>query len=160
MGNPRRRETGLCWQEMHDGLEICTSRRTIEDADLHAFRGLAGFYEPLFMDRGHAAGEGLFDQRPIPAALTMAISEGLVILSGVLNGTGLAFLGMKMEARLPVLIGDTITVHSTVIESRASSKGPHCGVVVARNVVSNQRDETVMVYEPVRLIKGVSGEAS
>ena len=145
---------GLFWQDMREGLEMDTPRRTVEDADLHAFRGLAGFYEPLFMDSGHAAGEGLFDQRPVPAALTMALAEGLVILSGALNGTGLAFLGVSMRSERPVLVGDTITVHVTVTESRASSTRPDCGVVVTRNVVTNQRDETVMVYEPARLIRG------
>lgn len=154
MAGPRGRANGLFWQEMREGLQMDTPRRTVEDADLHTFRGLTGFYEPLFMDREHAAGEGLFDQRPVPAALTMALAEGLVILSGVLNGTGLAFLGVGMQSRRPVLVGDTISVRTTVIESRASSKRPDCGVVVTRNVVANQRDETVMVYEPARLIKG------
>jgi acyl dehydratase len=40
-----------------------------------------------------------------------------------------------------------------ITESRPSSK-PGRGVVASRNTIYNQRDEDVLVYTPVRLIRG------
>jgi len=53
----------------------------------------------------------------------------------------------------PVYVGDTISVIVEVTESRPSKSGGR-GVVTTRNTVVNQRDETVVTYTPVRMIRG------
>ena len=65
---------------------------------------------------------------------------------------GLAFLGMTMDVKGPTLVGDTLHVEAEVIEQRATSK-PGRGLVRTRNAVVNQRGETVLVYEPLRLMR-------
>jgi acyl dehydratase len=65
---------------------------------------------------------------------------------------------MELDVRAPVFVGDTIDVVVEVTESRPSSK-PGRGVVTARNTVRNQRGEVVMVFTPVRLIRGRDFEA-
>jgi acyl dehydratase len=65
---------------------------------------------------------------------------------------------MELDVRAPVFVGDTIEVVVEVTESRQSSK-PGRGVVTARNTVRNQRGEVVMVFTPVRLIRGRDFEA-
>jgi acyl dehydratase len=50
-------------------------------------------------------------------------------------------------------VGDTLEVKVEITESRASSK-PGRGVVSSRNAVCNQQGEEVLVYTPVRLIRG------
>jgi acyl dehydratase len=143
---------GLTYEEMAVGSRFKTGARTLTEADLIAFVTLCGFNEPLFWDARHAASAG-YAGRLVPGALTYAIAEGLTIQTHVLHGTGLAFMHMELDVRRPVVVGDTIEVVVEVTESRPSSK-PGRGVVAARNTVFNQRGEDVLVYTPVRLIRG------
>jgi acyl dehydratase len=143
---------GQTWEEMTVGSVFKTAARTITETDMVAFVTLCGFNEPLFWDARHAATAG-YAGRLVPGALTYAIAEGLTIQTHVLHGTGLAFMHMDLDIRRPVLVGDTIEVVVEVTESRPSSK-PGRGVVVARNTVFNQHGDDVLVYTPVRLIRG------
>jgi acyl dehydratase len=71
----------------------------------------------------------------------------------VINTTGLAFMSMDLTIKRPAYVGDTIHVVVEVIQTRAASTGQR-GVVTTRNSVRNQRGEDVLVYNPVRLIRG------
>jgi enoyl-CoA hydratase len=75
---------------------------------------------------------------------------------------GLAFMSMDLTIKRPAYVGDTLHVVVEVTEARAASTGPR-GVVTTRNSVRNQRGEDVLIYIPVRLIRGrgyqPSGEA-
>jgi acyl dehydratase len=143
---------GQTWEEMTVGSAFRTARRTITEADLIGFITLVGVNEPLFLDADHAA-EGSYTGRLVPGMMTFSYAEGLVIQSGVIHGTGLAFMHMELDVRRPVYVGDTIEVVVEVTESRASSKAG-TGVVTTRNSVCNQRGEVVVEYTPVRLIRG------
>jgi acyl dehydratase len=126
--------------------------RTITEPDLINFITLCGFNEPLFWDARHAESAG-YSGRLVPGALTYAIAEGLVLQTHVLHGTGLAFMGMQLDVKKPVYVGDTIYAVVEVTENRPASSGGR-GVVTTRIGVHNHRDEEVLVYTPVRLIRG------
>lgn len=143
---------GMTWEEMTVGLAFRTSARTVTETDLINFITLHGFTEPLFTDARHAA-EGNYKGRLIPGALTYCLGEGLVLQTNALHGTGLAFMHMELDVRRPVYVGDTLEVKVEITESRPSSK-PGRGVVTSRNTVFNHQDEEVLVYTPVRLIRG------
>ena len=143
---------GSTWEDMAVGQVFRTGARTITEADLVSFVTWGGFTEPLFLDASHAAAGG-YTGRLVPGALTYCIGEGLVLQTNVLNGTGLAFMSMELSVLGPVYVGDTIHTVVEVTESRPSSK-PGRGVVTTRNTVRNQRGEDVLVYTPVRLIRG------
>ena len=143
---------GKTWEEMRVGDRFRTAARTVTEPDLMAFVTLLGFNEPLFWDARHAATAG-YSGRLVPGALTYGIAEGLVIQSHVLHGTGLAFMGMQLDVRKPVFVGDTLSAVVEVTESRPASSGAR-GVVTTRVSVRNQDDEEVLVYTPVRLIRG------
>jgi acyl dehydratase len=143
---------GKTWEEMTVGSRFRTSARTVTETDLINFICVCGFNEPLFYDVRHAA-EGKYTGRLIPGALTFSLGEGLVLQTGALHGTGLAFMHMELDVRRPVYVGDTIEVIVEVTEARPS-KQPGRGVVTTRNSVVNQRGEEVLVYTPVRLIRG------
>ncbi|HSS11647.1 MAG TPA: MaoC family dehydratase N-terminal domain-containing protein [Acidimicrobiales bacterium] len=143
---------GQTWEEMTVGSAFRTAARTVTEADLVSFITLFGFNEPLFWDARHASGAG-YEGRLVPGALTYCIAEGLTIQSHVLHGTGLAFMHMELDVRGPVVVGDTLEVVVEVTDARPSSK-PGRGVVTARNTVFNQRGKDVLVYTPVRLIRG------
>jgi acyl dehydratase len=143
---------GQTWEEMTVGRAFRTAARTVTETDLVNFVTLFGFNEPLFWDARHAATAG-YSGRLVPGALTYCMAEGLVIQTHVLHATGLAFLGMQLDVKKPVLVGDTLSAVVEVTASRPASAGER-GVVTTRVSVRNQHDEEVLVYSPVRLIRG------
>ena len=143
---------GQTFEEMVVGTAFRTASRTITETDLVNFVTWGGFTEPLFWDAAHAAGGG-YTGRLVPGALIYCLGEGLVLQTNVLHGTGLAFMSMELTIKRPAYVGDTLHVIVEVIESRKASSGER-GVVTTRNAVRNQRDEDVLVYTPVRLIRG------
>jgi acyl dehydratase len=147
---------GRTWEEMTVGSRFRTAKRTVTEADLIQFITWGGFNEALFYDASHAAAGG-YTGRLVPGAMTYCIAEGLIVQTHVLNGTGLAFMNMELSVKRPVYVGDTLHAIVTTTESRPSSK-PGRGVVKAHVSVRNQRDEEVLVFTPVRLIRGADFE--
>ena len=143
---------GKTWEEMTAGSSFRTAKRTVTEADLIQFITWGGFNEPLFYDASHAAAGG-YTGRLIPGAMIYCIAEGLILQTNVLNGTGLAFMSMELSVKKPVYVGDTLHAIVTTTESRASSK-PGRGVVTATVSVRNQHDDEVLLFTPVRLIRG------
>jgi acyl dehydratase len=143
---------GLTWEELPVGHTFRTAARTVTEADLVTFITWGGFNEPLFTDAAHAGTAG-YTGRLVPGGLTYCFAEGLVLQSHVLEGTGLAFLHMELDILRPVYVGDTLHAVVQTVAARASST-PGRGVVTSRVTVRNQRDQDVLVYTPVRLIRG------
>ena len=108
---------GLYFEDFSAGQQYATDRRTITEADHLNFTTSFGFFEPLFMDRAYVANETPYERPVVPGALTFSAAEGLTILSGILHGTGMAFLGVELKVIKPVFIGDTISVEIDVVES-------------------------------------------
>lgn len=142
---------GLLFAAQPLGSRWRTQRRTITEFDLMSFVTTCGFNEALFLD-GAAARELGFKGRVIPGALTLSIAEGLVISSGALSGTGMAFLGGEIQVKAPVFVGDTLEVWVEVTAAKMTSRSDR-GVVTTRNEVRNQDDELVMVFTPSRMIR-------
>jgi acyl dehydratase len=88
--------------------------------------------------------------RPVPGALVYAFAEGLLLPT--MQDTGLAFLNCTLDVKAPTVVGDTIHVECEVIEHRLTSKGDR-GLVRFANQVLNQRGESVLEYNPLRLLK-------
>jgi acyl dehydratase len=130
---------------------MCDSRarrRTIAEADVAAFVNLTWLTEELFTvaDDSSRAIKG----RAVPGALVYSFAEGLLLPT--MQDTGLAFLNATLEVKGPTLIGDTIHVEAEVIEHRLTSKGDR-GLARFANKVVNQRGDTVLEYNPLRLLK-------
>ncbi len=143
---------GMYWQDMKIGDTYRTFGRTITEPDIVNFIGCTGMLEVLFTNEVYRQTESAIKGRLAPGALVFSIAEGLVI-AGTIQGTGMAFLGMDLEIKGPTLAGDTIHVDIEVIEQRESSKGGR-GFVRTRNTVINQKDQVVMIYTPLRMMKG------
>jgi acyl dehydratase len=148
---PERVGDGMHFADQKVGLRFRTRRRTVTEFDLMTFATAFGFNESLFMDADAPLELG-FKGRLIPGALTLSIAEGLVIGSGALTDTGMAFLGGNMEVKQPVYVGDTLEVWVEVTAAKLTSRGDR-GVVTTRNEVRNQRGEVVLVFTPSRMIR-------
>jgi acyl dehydratase len=144
---------GLTWEDMPVGFRFKTIGRTVTEADITNFIGVTGMTEVLFTNLEYLKTESMFaGRRLVPGALVYCFAEGLLMQS-VVQGVGLAFLGLEMTVERPTFAGDTIHVECEVTESRPSKK-PGRGVVKTVNHVINQSGDLMMTYTPARLVKG------
>jgi acyl dehydratase len=143
---------GLFFDEYKIGATYTTLGRTVSETDIVNFVNLGGFTEPLFMDMEYVAKESVFGRRAAPGVMTFALSEGLVMQTGLIHGTGMAWLGGEVKVTAPVLEGDTIRVEIEIADKRETKK-PDRGIVTYRHRVLNQRGETVMELTLQRMIK-------
>ena len=143
---------GLYFEELLTDKTYFTLRRTITEADHINFTTSFGFFEPLFMDQAYVEKETQYGRRIVPGALTFSVAEGLTLLSGILHGTGMAFLGVEMNVLKPVFIGDTITVEIEVIDKRQVTKADR-GIVTFSHRVINQDNTVVMDYKIKRMLR-------
>jgi acyl dehydratase len=135
---------GFAFADLKVGMKFRTHRRTILEADLAAFINLSWLTEELFA----VAEEN--KQRLVPGALVYSFAEGLLLPT--MQDTGLAFLNATLDVKGPTVVGDTIHVECEVLEQRLASKGER-GLVRFSNRVTNQRNEVVLEYNPLRLLK-------
>lgn len=150
---------GLYWQQLAPRQRFRSFGRTVTEHDLMGFVALTGMQEPLFVDATHAGALGFPGQpRPVPAALTHALVEGM-LLRGMVHGTGLALLETSIRPKAPVRVGDTVSAEVTVTSVRPTSRGGRA-VVVCAVLVANQRGEAVMDYDVTRLLAGLPGETA
>ena len=139
---------GFCFEDLKVGFRFRTHRRSIAEADLAAFVNLTWLTEELFTVEDDSA--RAIKGRAVPGALVYAFAEGLLLPT--MQDTGLAFLNATLDVKGPTLVGDTIHVEAEVTEHRLASKGDR-GLVRFANKVLNQRGETVLEYNPLRLLK-------
>ncbi len=139
---------GFAFEDLKVGQRFRTHRRTIAEADVANFVNLSWLTEELFAveDDARRAIKG----RAVPGALVYAFAEGLLLPS--MQDTGLAFLNATLDVKGPTVVGDTIHVECEVTEARLTSKGDR-GLVRSVNRVVNQRGETVLEYNPLRMLK-------
>jgi acyl dehydratase len=143
---------GLSWEECSIGAVYRTLGRTVSEVDIVNFVNLCGFVEPLFMDMEYVARESVYGRRAAPGALTFALSEGLVMQTGLIHGTGMAWLGGEIRIVAPVLVGDTIRVEVEIVDKRETRK-PDRGIVSYRHKILNQRGELVLEARVQRMIR-------
>ncbi len=143
---------GLNFEAHRVGAVYRTLARTVSETDIVNFVNLCGFTEPLFMDMEFVARESVFKRRAAPGALTFALSEGLIMQTGLIHGTGMAWLGGEIRVVAPVLEGDTLTVEVEVADKRETKK-PDRGIVGYRHRVLNQRGELVLEARVQRMIR-------
>jgi acyl dehydratase len=147
---------GITFEGFHPGDRFTTGRRTVTEYDIMQFVTLVGLTEPLFLDMEYIRKESLFGERIAPGSLTFGMAEGLTVQTGIIHGTGMAFVGAEsMKLFGPVKVNDTIQIEIEVLDTKpVPSRGG--GIVRYRQWVKNQRGETVMEYDVARLIRGAN----
>jgi len=143
---------GVTFEGHTVGAIYRTLARTVSETDIVNFVNQCGFTEPLFLDMEYVKRESVFGRRAAPGALTFSLSEGLVMQTGLIHGTGMAWLGGELRVVAPVLEGDTIRVEVEVADKRETRK-PDRGIVSYRHRVLNQRDEIVLEATIQRMIR-------
>lgn len=142
---------GLYLEDFEIGKEYVSPGRTITEADVVAFAGLSGDYNPMHTDEEFAK-KGLFGTRIAHGALGFAISTGLSNQMGLYEGTTVAFMECTVKYCAPLLIGDTIRVVVIPTEIRHSSKGGR-GILKQNLKLLNQSNKVIMESDQVIMMK-------
>ncbi|HVX32227.1 MAG TPA: MaoC/PaaZ C-terminal domain-containing protein [Solirubrobacterales bacterium] len=141
----------LYFEDMPVGASWVSPRRTITEADVVAFAGVSGDYNPLHVDQVFAE-ELTYGGRIAHGTLVLAVATGLRQQMPIFRGSMRALLEYRSWKFVkPVFFGDTILTVTTVIEARETKRSDQ-GVVVQRVDVVNQDGETVQTGELVSLV--------
>ncbi|HYC81311.1 MAG TPA: MaoC/PaaZ C-terminal domain-containing protein [Solirubrobacterales bacterium] len=141
----------LYFEDMPVGASWVSPRRTITEADVSAFAGVSGDFNPIHVDEVFAASSP-FGRRVVHGTLVLAVATGLRQQMPIFRGSMRALLEYRSwKFTAPVFFGDTVAVVTTVAEAR-ETKRPDQGVVVQRVEVVNQDGVTVQAGELVSLI--------
>jgi acyl dehydratase len=134
---------GMYFEDFEVGQQVRSPGRTITEADIVAFAGLSGDFNGIHTDSEYAQKTN-FGQRVAHGLLGLSIASGLLVRTGVLEGTVIAFREIKeWKFSQPIFIGDTIHVLLEVVEKKALPRLGGGSLLLGINV-QNQSDETVM----------------
>ena len=141
----------LCHDDLTPGDEWVSPARTVTEADVVAFAGLSGDFNPIHVDH-ESAKEGAFGHPIAHGLLGLAIVSGLG--SAAPRVDTLAFLAiLDWEFVRPIGFGDTVHVLSRVESVTPRSRGRRGEVVWSRTLI-NQRGETVQQGRTRTLVRG------
>ncbi|MBA2340175.1 MAG: MaoC family dehydratase N-terminal domain-containing protein [Pyrinomonadaceae bacterium] len=125
--------------------------RTVTETDVVMFAGLSGDHIELHTNAELSKDE-MFGQRIAHGTLILAISTGLTADLNLYNDTVVAFYGIdRLRFTKPTFIGDTVRLTKRV--AATEKKDDKRGLVSFETKVSNQRNETILVYNDKLLIK-------
>jgi acyl dehydratase len=136
---------GLYFEDFEEGKEYVSRARTVTEADVVAFAGLSGDYNPLHTDAEFMK-ESPFGERIAHGMLVSSIGTGLSSQMGWFEGTTVALLEVTFRFKAPVKLGDTVHLVIRVKNKRTTSK-PDRGVLQMEANVLNQHDELVVEGE-------------
>ena len=134
---------GMYFEEFAIGQKITTDGRTMTESDIVTFAGLSGDFNTIHTD-SEFAGSTPFGQRVAHGLLTTSVASGLMVRTGVIDGTVLAFREIsEWKFGKPVFIGDTIHVEIEVTDTKPLPRLGGGAVTMAVNV-KNQKDESTV----------------
>jgi len=134
---------GLYFEEFEVGQKVKTVGRTVAESDIFDFAGLSGDFNQIHTDADFSK-DAPFGQRVAHGLLGLSIASGLIMRTGILEGTVIAFREINNWKFInPIFIGDTIHVETEVIETKALPRIGG-GSVVIKLDVKKQSGETVM----------------
>lgn len=138
------RPRGRYFEEFNIGDRIVTAGRTVTETDIVQYAGLSGDFNQIHTDAAYASTQ-MFKQRVAHGLLGLSIASGLVVQTGFMEQTIMAFREMtEWKFSKPIFIGDTIHVEIEVTDLKAMSRLGG-GMVSIKLTVKNQNDEVVQV---------------
>jgi len=133
---------GLTFDEFNVGDVFASQARTVTEADVVAFAGISGDFNPLHTDAEFGKTTP-FGERIAHGMLIAAMSTGMANWLGVFEGTTIALMEQVLQYKGAVKFGDTVHLELTVAEKKESSK-PDRGVVIFSARVLNQENKIVI----------------
>ncbi|WP_456695119.1 MaoC/PaaZ C-terminal domain-containing protein [Aeromicrobium sp. P5_D10] len=143
----------LYFNQLEQGTSYTSSGRTVTEADIVAFAGLSGDFNPLHMDAEWVRENTDFGARIAHGLLILSISSGLRT-PGLDDLAIQAYLNVDRRMSAPTFAGDTVHVVQTISGLKPSSSKPGMGVVTLDVVVEKQDGTVVQQGTDVLLVAG------
>lgn len=132
---------GLYFEDFSVGQQIATQERVVTEKDILAFADLTGDHNPIHVDPEFAKNTQ-FGQQIAHGLLGLSTAVGLIMETGYLDGTVLAFREItEWKFVKPYFIGDVIVAELTINDTKALPRIGG-GALIANVVVKNQKGET------------------
>lgn len=145
------RSRGLYFEEFEIGKKFVSVGRTVTEHDIVTFAGLSGDFNQIHTDAEFSKNT-VYRQRIAHGVLGLSIATGLVMRTGLLEGTVLAFREIdQWKFTKPIFIGDTIHVELEVIETKPLARLGGGSITIAVKVL-NQNEEMVMKGNWIALV--------
>jgi acyl dehydratase len=141
----------LYFDDVSVGQEWQSPGRTVTETDVVNFAGLSGDFNPIHMD--HEFAKGTLFRRPIAhGILVWAMGSGLGTTAPPMRT--LAFLSIReWNFKEPVFIGDTIHLHTRVLQKEVKARGRR-GVITWGRRIINQEGKVVQEGVTLTLVEG------
>jgi acyl dehydratase len=143
-------EEAVHLEQIEVGAKFRTSRRTVTEADIGAFAGVSGDFNPLHVDEIFAREETPFGGRIAHGPLVLSMSYGLRSVRD--DWKILALAGCERRFRAPVFPGDTVWGEYEVLESRASGSRQGVGFVTLGVRIVSDRGDVVQEGKDVLMV--------
>ncbi len=118
--------------------------KTVTEADVYAFAGITGDFNPLHVDAEYAR-RSRFGERIAHGMLTAGLIS--TVLGMRLPGPGGIYLSQSLKFLQPVKFGDTVTATVEVVSYRTEKR-----ILTLRTACTNQRGDAVAEGESVLLV--------
>ena len=112
---------GRYFEEFHEGFTIVSAGRTVTETDIVNFSGVAGDFNQIHTNADFAR-KGAYGRRIAQGLLVLSMANGLLVQSGIVEGTILAFREITWKFSRPVFIGDTIYTRATTTKRKNMEK--------------------------------------
>jgi acyl dehydratase len=134
----------LYLQDLQPGLRFVTETHTVTEDEILRF---AGEFDPQPFHLDHAAARAtLFKGLAGSGWHTAALTMRLMVNSGPPLAGGILGVGGEIAWSAPMRPGDTLRVHSEVVDVTPSRSRPERGLVTMRNETRNQRGEAIQIF--------------
>ncbi len=124
--------------------QSATFTKTISEADIYAYAGISGDFNPLHVDAEFSKGNR-FGERIAHGMMTAGLISA--VLGMRLPGPGAIYLSQTLSFVNPVRIGDTITAKAEVVTYQAEKR-----LLTLRTTCTNQRGQVVVEGQAVLLV--------
>jgi acyl dehydratase len=136
-------QRGKYFEEFEVGMKFESPGRTLTESDIVNFAGLSGDYTQIHTNAEFSKSTPV-GQRVAHGLLGVSIVSGLVVRTGVLEGTVIAFREIvDWKFVNPLFIGDTVHVSLEVMETKALPRMGGGAVNIELRLL-NQNDQVVM----------------
>lgn len=126
---------GRYFEEFEVGYTMVTAGRTVTETDVVNFAGISGDFTQIHTNAEYAR-DHLYGQRIGHGLLGLSICSGLLVQSGLIEGTILAFRDLTWKFSLPVIIGDTLHARAVVEEVKPLPRMSGGAVILAIEVIN------------------------